>query len=44
MITPHVAGGSDQVQERRLALLKENLRRFAAGEPLLHVVDKQKGY
>jgi len=44
LITPHVAGGSDRVQERRMALLKENLRRFAAGEPLLHVVDKQKGY
>jgi phosphoglycerate dehydrogenase-like enzyme len=44
LITPHIAGGSDRVQERRMALLKENLRRFAAGEPLLHVVDKQKGY
>lgn len=44
MITPHVAGQSDRVQERRMALLKENLRRLAAGEPLLNVVDKQKGY
>ena len=44
LITPHVAGQSDRVQERRMALLKENLRRFAAGEPLLNVVDKQKGY
>jgi len=44
LITPHIAGGSDRVQERRMALLKENLRRFGAGEPLLNVVDKQKGY
>jgi len=44
LITPHIAGQSDRVQERRMALLKENLRRFAAGEPLLNVVDKQKGY
>ena len=44
VITPHVAGRSDRVQERRMTLLKENLRRFAAGEPLLHMVDKQKGY
>ena len=44
LITPHVAGQSDRVQERRMALLKENLRRFAAGEPLVNVVDKQKGY
>ncbi|MEK7407596.1 MAG: D-2-hydroxyacid dehydrogenase [Acidobacteriota bacterium] len=44
VITPHTAGGSDLVQGRRLALLKENVRRFANGEPLLNVVDKQKGY
>ena len=44
LITPHIAGGSDRVQERRMALLKENLRRFAAGAPLLNVVDKERGY
>lgn len=44
VITPHIAGGSDLVQQRRMELLKENLRRFASGEPLLNVVDKQKGY
>jgi phosphoglycerate dehydrogenase-like enzyme len=44
LITPHIAGSSDGVEERRMELLKENLRRFVAGEPLLNVVDKQKGY
>jgi phosphoglycerate dehydrogenase-like enzyme len=44
LITPHIAGSSDGVQERRMELLKENLRRFVGGEPLLNVVDKQKGY
>lgn len=44
VITPHVAGGSDAVGRRRLELYQENLRRFLAGEPLLNVVDKQKGY
>jgi phosphoglycerate dehydrogenase-like enzyme len=44
IITPHIAGGSDLVNDRRLALFKENIRRFAAGKPLLNVVDKQKGY
>jgi len=44
VITPHIAGGSDLVQQRRMDLLKENVRRFASGEPLLNVVDKQKGY
>jgi phosphoglycerate dehydrogenase-like enzyme len=44
IITPHIAGRSDKEHERYIALYKENLKRFAAGEPLLHVVDKQKGY
>ncbi|MBI4582895.1 MAG: MBL fold metallo-hydrolase [Planctomycetes bacterium] len=44
IITPHNAGQSDGVSRRRMTLARENLRRFAAGEPLLNVVDKQKGY
>ncbi|MFK7910860.1 MAG: D-2-hydroxyacid dehydrogenase [Akkermansiaceae bacterium] len=44
VITPHVAGRSRVTTERRSALLHENLRRFAAGEPLLNVVDKKLGY
>lgn len=44
IITPHVAGQSDIVWERRMALLKENAKRFGAGLPLVNVVDKQKGY
>ncbi|MCP5536877.1 MAG: D-2-hydroxyacid dehydrogenase [Akkermansiaceae bacterium] len=44
VITPHVAGQSEITSERRNALLRENLRRFAAGEPLLNVVDKRLGY
>jgi phosphoglycerate dehydrogenase-like enzyme len=44
IVTPHIAGQSDNVEARRLALLKENVARFAKGQPLLNVVDKQKGY
>ncbi len=44
IITPHIAGGSDVVQSRRIALVSENIRRFVAGKTLLNVVDKQKGY
>ncbi|MCC7156191.1 MAG: D-2-hydroxyacid dehydrogenase [Bryobacterales bacterium] len=44
IITPHYAGQSDVVNQRRMELYKENLRRFAAGEALLNVVDKDKGY
>jgi len=44
MITPHAAGGSPRIGERRCALVVENVRRFCNGERLLNVVDKQKGY
>ncbi len=44
IITPHIAGQGDNVQNRRIGLLKENCRRFVTGQPLLNVVDKQKGY
>ena len=44
VITPHVAAGSDVQDERTLILISENLRRYAAGEPLLNVVDVTRGY
>ncbi len=44
IITPHIAGQSDGIGARRMDLFKENIARFAKGEPLLNVVDKVKGY
>ncbi len=44
VITPHIAGRSDQDAERMVGTIKENIRRFVAGKPLINVVDKQKGY
>ena len=44
VITPHIAGRSDQDAGRMIHTLVENARRFVAGKPLLNVVDKQKGY
>jgi phosphoglycerate dehydrogenase-like enzyme len=44
LITPHSAAFTDQQWERHYALFTENLRRFKAGEPLLSVVDKHRGY
>lgn len=44
IITPHVGGDSDRHMERMWELFRENLRRFAAGEPLLSVVDLERGY
>ena len=44
VITPHVSSEAEFSEERWWALLRENLRRFDAGEPLLNVVDKRAGY
>ena len=44
LITPHTAGGSPNRNDRLTALFCENLKRFLAGEELLSVVDKEKGY
>lgn len=38
LITPHVGGGSSSFPPRARRLVVEQLRRFAAGEPLLNVV------
>jgi D-2-hydroxyacid dehydrogenase (NADP+) len=44
LITPHTAGLSEKMWERHYALFSENLRRYFSGQPLLGLVDKQKGY
>src|SRR5262245_14158152 len=44
IITPHSAGQSPGGQRRAHELFRENLRRFAAGEMLLNIVDKKAGY
>ncbi len=43
-ISPHLGGQSDGARDRSWRLFRENVRRFNAGEPLLCVVDKAKGY
>jgi D-2-hydroxyacid dehydrogenase (NADP+) len=44
VITPHIAGRSDKDNERMVGTIKENIKRFVDGKPLVNVVDKQKGY
>jgi phosphoglycerate dehydrogenase-like enzyme len=44
IITPHVSADTSVTAEERVLLLRENLRRFAAGEPMLAVVDVGRGY
>jgi phosphoglycerate dehydrogenase-like enzyme len=44
VITPHNSGVAPVRQVRLIALVAENVRRYANGVPLLNVVDKQRGY
>jgi phosphoglycerate dehydrogenase-like enzyme len=44
IITPHVATEADSGDEARWRILRENLRRYVAGEKMLSVVDISRGY
>jgi phosphoglycerate dehydrogenase-like enzyme len=44
IISPHIAGETPHYNERAVALFCENLRRYLADEPLLNLVDPQRGY
>lgn len=44
ILTPHISWSSPLIEQRTLGLFLENLRRYKAGESLLNVVDKQRGY
>lgn len=44
IVTPHNSWISEMRNERRFALILENLRRYKNEEALLNVVDLQKGY
>ena len=44
IITPHTAGRSDRSRDRLFTVVRENLRRYVAGEPMLSVVEVERGY
>jgi phosphoglycerate dehydrogenase-like enzyme len=44
LITPHIGSQTEQLWPRHYEVFSENLRRYLARQPLLFVVDKQKGY
>jgi phosphoglycerate dehydrogenase-like enzyme len=44
IITPHVSGYTPLADDTRTAILRENLRRYVAGEAMLSVVDVERGY
>jgi phosphoglycerate dehydrogenase-like enzyme len=44
IVTPHTSWSSGRVLDRSVELFCDNLRNFAAGEPLINVVDPRQGY
>jgi phosphoglycerate dehydrogenase-like enzyme len=44
LVSPHTADHTATWREEAMQAFLENLRRYRAGEPLLHVVDKALGY
>ena len=44
IVTPHTSWSSGRVVDRTVELFAENLRRYAAGEPLVNTVDPGAGY
>ena len=44
IITPHISGRSDLPGEARWTVALENLRRYVAGERMLNVVDRERGF
>ena len=44
VITPHVASAAEGSNQRRIGVIEDNIRRFARGAALTHVVDKTLGY
>lgn len=44
IVTPHASAAVEGYAEHAARFVAENLRRFVAGEPLMNVVDRAKGY
>jgi D-2-hydroxyacid dehydrogenase (NADP+) len=44
IFSPHISGDIPDYESRAVEVFCENLRRYLAGEPFLHEVDREKGY
>ena len=44
ILTSHSAGSSQHIRRRAMQLFIDNLHRYVAGERLVNIVDKEKGY
>src|ERR1043166_3269599 len=44
IITPHVAGGGPRFYKKACALLERNAAKYASGQPLENVINRDRGY
>jgi len=44
ILTSHTAGASQNIGKRAMQTFLDNMHRYVNGEPLINVVDKEKGY
>lgn len=44
IMSPHISGGTEIYNQRAVAIFCENLRRYLANEPLMNLVDAERGY
>jgi phosphoglycerate dehydrogenase-like enzyme len=44
IITPHISGITTDYTDRSFQVLEKNLERLEKGEPLINVLDREKGY
>ncbi|MBC7251552.1 MAG: D-2-hydroxyacid dehydrogenase [Anaerolineae bacterium] len=44
ILSPHIAGFTLRYDERAVEIFAENLRRYLSGQPLMNLVNKERGY
>jgi len=44
ILSPHISGGTEIYNKRATDIFRENLRRYLAGEPLINLADRNRGY
>ena len=44
ILTSHTAGASQNISKRAMQTFLDNMHRYVNGEPLINIVDKEKGY
>ena len=44
IITPHIAGWSNDYWNKQVSLFRENLKRYEKSEEMLNIINLKKGY